>query len=138
MNAIGMAHKTKVLLVESEPALRKGLVAELEKTGVAAIDAADATEGLALAEDHLPDLIMIDAATLIRDGMDGPALLTKLRKRDWCTRVPILFVDGMSLDDASAWGTPENPTYFYEKEKMDLPALIKEIERQLKEAAIIG
>lgn len=133
-----MAHTAKVLLVESETSLRTELVAELAKRKIEALEARDAAEGLAIAENRLPDLILIDAVTLVQDGIDGQGLLAKLRKREWCLTVPILFIDGIVEEDSAAWGTPENPTFIYEKEAMDVPAIVREIENRLKEAAIIG
>jgi len=80
-----------ILVVEDNPATRKMLRVTLVVEGYAVIEAANAREALAAAEQALPDLILQD---LILPDMDGLELLRRLRGIPGGTEVPILALSG--------------------------------------------
>src|ERR1700733_7534066 len=73
-----------ILLIDDEEQLRKIFALALRKGGYHVIEAVNGTEGLALARQHLPDLILTDVhmpggdgSTLLRDIRQDPALRSK-------------------------------------------------------------
>jgi len=73
-----------ILLIDDEEQLRKIFALALRKGGYHVIEAMNGTEGLALARQHLPDLILTDVhmpggdgSTLLRDIRQDPALNAK-------------------------------------------------------------
>ena len=73
-----------ILLIDDEEQLRKIFALALRKGGYHVIEAVNGTEGLALARQHLPDLILTDVhmpggdgSTLLRDIRQDPALSAK-------------------------------------------------------------
>ncbi len=74
----------RVLIIDDEPQIRRALRAGLERTGYSVSAAASGEEGLDLAAEHPPDLIILDLAM---SGTDGFSVCEELRK--W-TKVPII------------------------------------------------
>lgn len=69
--------KAKILIVEGNPELRRQLSYWLPKVGpVETVSAANGSDGLRLAQEILPDLIVADAELA---GMDGFGLVRRLR-----------------------------------------------------------
>lgn len=76
----------RVLVIEDEPQMRKFLRATLRAHGYAVLEASSGTEGIALAAQQPPDLVLLDLALPDRDGLD----VTR-RLREW-SEVPILVI----------------------------------------------
>ena len=77
----------RILLVEDNEALARGLRNNLEYEGYEVAVAADAPTGLAVARAHAPDLIILD---LMLPGMDGYRALRQLRESGDATPVLVL------------------------------------------------
>ncbi len=94
----------KILIIEDEPAMRKNLRAILELEHFQPLVAPDGQTGLALAREHLPDLILCD---VLMPEMDGHAVLAALRSEARTAHLPFIFLtakgehadvrEGMSL-----------------------------------------
>jgi len=67
----------QVLVIEDDPAIRRGIVDTLAAGGYRAREAADGTEGLRTALSVECDLLLLD---IMLPGMDGFTLLEKLRR----------------------------------------------------------
>ena len=76
-----------VLVVEDDRALRRGLVMNLERAGYRVVQAADGLEGMRLAFEAKPDLIVLDVMLPEYSGLE---ILTELRER--AERVPVLIL----------------------------------------------
>lgn len=75
-----------VLVVEDEEAIREAIVFNLKRDGHDVLDAADGVEGLALAREHQPDLIVLDVMLPRMSGLD---VCRVLREE---TPIPILML----------------------------------------------
>ena len=95
-----------VLIIDDEPAFRR-LVAFSLKTigGMHVLIAHNGPEGVATAERHQPDLVLLD---VLMPGMDGPATLTTLRGSPATAVIPVAFMtaktDRAELDTLKAMG----------------------------------
>jgi DNA-binding response OmpR family regulator len=65
----------RILVIDDEPGILRFTRRALESEGHAVLTAADGTEGLRLATDHDPDLIILD---LVMPGLSGTAVLAAL------------------------------------------------------------
>ncbi len=84
----------RILVVEDEPDLRRGLVQLLQESGYAVDSAADGNEGLAKATTWPYDAILLD---LMLPGRTGWEVLDRLREQ---ARTPVLILTARdSLDD---------------------------------------
>ncbi|KKQ51839.1 hypothetical protein A2865_04415 [Candidatus Woesebacteria bacterium RIFCSPHIGHO2_01_FULL_39_17] len=88
--------KSTVLLIEDEKLLSKAIKKKLEKNGFDVLEAYDGGEGLAVALEKHPDLILLD---IVLPLMDGVTLLDRLREDEWGKGVPVIILSNLS--DAS-------------------------------------
>jgi two-component system, OmpR family, KDP operon response regulator KdpE len=87
-----------VLLVEDEPQMRRFLRVALEGGGYRYLEAGTGQEGLALAVQHRPDVILLDLGL---PDMDGLELMTRLRA--WSqTPVIVISARGQETDKIGA------------------------------------
>jgi two-component system cell cycle response regulator DivK len=77
-----------ILLVEDSEPLRKVLAEKLRENGLDVIEAASGEEGLKLALERRPDLILTD---LVMYPMDGIEMATRIRQSDsWGSQAKIV------------------------------------------------
>lgn len=87
-----------ILLVEDEPQMRRFLRVALEGSGYRYLEAPTGEEGLALAVQHRPDVILLDLGLPDMDGLD---LMTRLR--EWSqTPVIVISARGQEADKIGA------------------------------------
>jgi two-component system sensor histidine kinase/response regulator len=84
----------QILVVEDDPAVRDTLSDILELNGLQVIRAATGVEGLALARQHQPTVILTDVAM---PGMDGFGLLAALHADDRTRAIPVIVISA-SID----------------------------------------
>jgi len=87
----------KVLLVEDDYNLQNmyRMKLELEKFEVRV--AANGQEGLKLAQEFMPDMILLDLRMPV---MTGDEMLAELRSRDWGSHVRVIVLTNISKDEA--------------------------------------
>lgn len=85
----------RVLVVEDDPAIRRGIVAALSFAGYEVLEAADGPRGLALAEAAEVDLVLLD---VVLPGTDGLEILQRVRETR-PTRPVILLTARAAEDD---------------------------------------
>ena len=84
---------SKILVVEDDRALGNALVAKFTKEKFAVLLGCDGEEGLELALNEHPDLILLD---IIMPKMDGLTMLERLRRDDWGKNVPVIMLTNLS------------------------------------------
>jgi two-component system KDP operon response regulator KdpE len=84
---------TNILIIDDEPQIRKLLQITLQSNGYFPTEAATAKEGLAIAENHPPELILLDLGL---PDEDGRSVLNKLRK--WYSS-PIIIISVQSKEE---------------------------------------
>ncbi|HET7565435.1 MAG TPA: sigma-54 dependent transcriptional regulator [Gemmatimonadaceae bacterium] len=86
-----------ILIVDDEPNIRRMVGALLTTEGFAVSEAADGPAGLAAAEEHTPDVVLLDL--MIPGELDGMSTLSRLRER--FPDVPVVMMSGRAgLSDA--------------------------------------
>jgi two-component system KDP operon response regulator KdpE len=83
----------KILLVEDEPQMRRFMRASLASPGFELLEAGTGREGLVLAAERQPDLILLDLGLPDMDGLE----VTK-RLREW-TKTPIVVLSARHQDE---------------------------------------
>jgi two-component system alkaline phosphatase synthesis response regulator PhoP len=83
-----------VLVIEDDRALRRGLAMNFELRGFRVLTAADGDEGIKLAFDSAPDLIVLD---IMLPGFSGLEILSELREKG--RDVPILILSAQGSTD---------------------------------------
>lgn len=121
--------KKTILIVEDDVALRRVLVDKLTSEGFLVFEAADGAQGLRVAKEKHPMLILLDIFMPI---MDGVAMLSKLRSLDaWGKHVTVLVltnsVDAATIKKVSGLGVPD----FMIKSDWSLESLVARIRERL-------
>ena len=88
-----MDKKKRILLVEDEPEFRLGLRIRLEANGYEIIEAKDGAEGLDMARNQAPDLIILD---LMLSKMDGYQVARLLKFDEKRRGIPIVMLTARS------------------------------------------
>ncbi len=88
-----------VLVIEDDRALRRGLAMNFELRGYHVLTAADGDEGIKLAFDSSPDLIVLD---IMLPGLSGLDILSALREKG--RDVPILILSARGSTDSKIEG----------------------------------
>ena len=92
----GAVAQKKILIIEDHNQMRQLIERHLKKEGYVVLGAADGTQGLALAKEHVPDIIISD---IVMPGLNGYEVLKEIRADLHTTHIPLLFIS--SKDDAS-------------------------------------
>jgi DNA-binding response OmpR family regulator len=125
--------KKKILVVDDEVALFQALMDELDHSGFEAIGAKDGEEGLKLALEQHPDLILLD---IVMPKMDGMTMMKKLRQNDWGKSVPIILLTHLEADDQIMKGiSRDEPAFYLLKSHWELQDVIDKIREVLRIAA---
>lgn len=91
-----MPNSSKILVIEDDSPLREALVAKLHESEYTVTSAVDGDEGLALALQSHPDLILLD---LILPKKDGREVLHQLRADSWGKNVPVVILTVLDADE---------------------------------------
>ena len=85
----------KILIVDDEPDILEFLQYNLKKEGFVVVVAQDGLQGLTGAEQHKPDLILLD---IMMPEMDGVELCRQLREKKEFQDTPIAFLTARDED----------------------------------------
>lgn len=122
MNAEGRPDKT-VLVVEDDPWIRSLMADLLTGEGYSVVQAADGKAGMDLAEEHNPDVILLDLAMPEKSGLD---VLQELKSSRPTSDIPVIVVSAyamlmMGSDARRADGVIQKP--------FDLADLLAQVEQ---------
>jgi DNA-binding response OmpR family regulator len=85
-----VSRKANILVVDDEPHVQKLVRANLESSGYRVLTASDGAQALALAENELPDLVLLD---VMLPKMDGYAVCKRIRE---FSAMPIIMLTARS------------------------------------------
>ena len=88
--------KKDVLIVDDSPFVREMVARIVEQLGHVATKARDGEEGLRIAEQREPDVILLDVKM---PGLDGVSVLEKLRADERFAKTPIIMLTGVRDED---------------------------------------
>jgi two-component system, cell cycle response regulator DivK len=89
-----------VLIVDDSDANRKLARVVLRADGLETVEAATGAEGIALAIEHVPDVILMD---LRLPDMDGAQAARRLSENDRTSRIPVVAMSVMPLEESGEW-----------------------------------
>lgn len=119
----------KILVIEDEDSLSEVLFNKLTLEGFDVLVAKDGFEGLRLASENHPDLIILD---IIMPEMDGISMLQKLRNNDWGKDVPVIMLTNLSDTDKISEVMTLGVDDFLVKANWEISDLVKKIKEKLK------
>lgn len=120
----------RVLIIEDELPELEVLVKRLSMDGFEVLQASDGDEGLKVALDEHPDLILLD---LMMPKMDGLTMMEMLRADTWGKHVPVIIFTNLSLEDKILSRVVKSePAYYFVKADMEIDDIVKKCEEVLK------
>lgn len=89
-----------VLIIDDSDANRKLARVVLRADGFETVEAATGAEGIALAMEHVPDVILMD---LRLPDMDGAQAARRLDEHARTSRIPVVAMSVMPLEESGEW-----------------------------------
>jgi DNA-binding response OmpR family regulator len=125
--------KKIILITEDEPPMSRILTDALSESGFETLQAKDGQEGLTLALEKHPDLILLD---VLMPKMDGLAMIRKLRADSWGKNVPVIVLTNVSSDTDEIISTvvDTQPAYYFIKSDVKLDTIVEKIKQILTPA----
>lgn len=90
-----MASSQKILLIEDDKMLLEMYAAKFSREGYTVLTAENGANGLKLAQEEKPDIILLD---IIMPKMDGFATLKEIRKDDGMKSIPVILLTNLGQD----------------------------------------
>ncbi len=119
-----MQAKKKVLVIDDENDILLIIKSALHEEGYDVTTANNGYDGLALAEDASPDLIILD---IMMPEMDGFEVLQQLKENEKTAQIPVVILTGMSSKDKIREALNKGIDYYIVKpfEYQDLVSKVK-------------
>jgi len=117
----------QILLIDDAPGLRAEVADVLRFEGFGVLEAADGTEGLQQAHEHLPDLILCD---VMLPKQDGFAVLQALQGDPDTASIPVFLISARTEDSLIQLGLMLGAKRFITK-PFSLTRLLEAIHTQL-------
>jgi CheY-like chemotaxis protein len=128
--------KATVLLIDDSKFLRKANELALVRFGYGVLTASDGEEGLAIASEKIPDLIVLD---LMLPKLSGAQLLQALKQNPRTAHIPVVVLSSLPISNAAKLQT-EGAAAYFEKAKLGVEngstALIHAIDKLLSSSRI--
>ena len=123
--------KKTILIVDDDLPILKMLVDKLTAEGFNTLRASDGEEGLMMARNNKPDLILLD---IIMPKMDGLSMMKKLRlENEWGKSVPIILLTNLSPDDDKINKSivEDTPAFYLLKPNWSVGDVIQKVKERL-------
>lgn len=119
----------KILIIEDEEALRMPMSDSFTAEGFEVFNANDGEQGLKLALEVKPDIILLD---LLMPKMDGRMVLKNLRESPQGKNIPVIVLTVLRVDDQIIhWITKYEPTYYFIKSDWQIGQLVEKVKERL-------
>ncbi len=112
----------RVLIIDDSPSVLRLLQFVFESEQYDVVTAADGVEGLRKIAERTPDLIVTDS---IMPGMDGFALLRKLKEEPSTSSIPVIMLTSENPDGLDDRDRAPRPDAFLQKSSDFIPLLNK-------------
>lgn len=91
-----MSQNPTILLVEDDTMLHEMYTQKFTKEGYTVLSAYNGLEGIKMAEEHKPAIVLLD---IIMPKMDGFVALKKLKKNDATKEIPVLLLTNLGQEE---------------------------------------
>jgi DNA-binding response OmpR family regulator len=104
--------KTKILVVDDNPTIRKGLSVRLRANGYEVSFAEDAISATAAVVAERPDLVLLDLGLPAGDGF---VVMERLQKNDRLSNIPVIVLTGREVSGNRDRALQAGATAFFQK-----------------------
>ena len=103
---------TTILVVDDNPAIRKGLSLRLRASGYEVLFAADALSATAVLAKEKPDLVILDLGLPCGDGF---VVMERLQKNDYLATIPVIVLTGQESENTRNRALQAGAVAFFQK-----------------------
>ena len=122
----------RILVVEDNEDVRKIVTVYLGSNGYEILEAADGLEGLKMAQEERPDVILFD---VLLPRLDGIEALKRLRKTPWGAGVPVIMMSAVLQSKYLVAETAKLNVSFYLQKPFQVRNLLEKIRQATKPTA---
>ena len=128
---MGEASNHKILIIEDDATIREVVTEMLRQNGFEVVTANNGRDGLTVAFDQHPSLILLD---IIMPELDGLSVLEQLRTDEWGKTVPVIIHTNMNPDADSTMQAiiKHQPAFYLVKAEVSLKDIITKIKEVLQ------
>lgn len=119
----------KVLLIEDSKLMRVATEGVLTRAGYQVVSAVDGEQGLQLASETSPTVILLD---MLLPKMSGIDVLQRLKQQPATAAIPVIVLTSLSQKNEAKLMQAGAAAFFEKSEALNGPALIQAIEKVLK------
>ena len=101
-----------ILVIENENFVRENILELLDAEGFAALGAADGLEGVMLAQQYHPDLILCD---ILMPDFSGYDVLQSIRSQPRLAQIPFVFLSARMSQEDTSLGLISGADYYLTK-----------------------
>jgi CheY-like chemotaxis protein len=118
-----------ILIIEDEDVQRAALCNFIKQKGYSTVEAKDGMDGLEIALNYRPDLILMDVRMPKMDGMD---VMHEIRKNEWGKKVPIIILTNYDINDTQLDRiVTDQPSYYLIKANSSLEYIFEKMKEVL-------
>ncbi|MDD5606414.1 MAG: response regulator [Candidatus Pacebacteria bacterium] len=119
----------KILSIEDDSSLQKTLVDFLKKQNYKVFSASDGLNGLELAKNEKPDIILLD---LILPKLEGFSVLEELKSNDLTRNIPIIITTNLEQPENIEKAIEKGAAAYLVKNQYTLKELLGKIKENIK------
>lgn len=124
-----MTAKDKIILiVEDEAPMMTALADNLEAEGFSVLRATNGLDGLLIAVEKRPDLILLD---IVMPQMDGLKMLEKLRVDEWGKKVPVIILSNYGDNEKVAEALGGDVSEYFIKSDIKIEEVVASVKEKL-------
>lgn len=124
-----MANKKTILIVEDDTMISAMYQTKLSAEGFEVLVADNGADGLKLAADNKPDLILLD---VIMPQMDGFAVLSELKENVKTKKIPVVLLTNLSTEEDQQKGKELGAEEYIVKSSLTPDQVSERVQKLLK------
>jgi len=124
-----MASKKTILIVEDDTMISAMYQTKLSAEGLEVLVADNGVDGLRLADDKKPDLILLD---VIMPQMDGFAVLAELQKNIKTKKIPVILLTNLGTEEDQQKGKELGATDYIVKSSLTPEQVSDKVKKMIK------
>ncbi len=125
---------TKILIVEDEPTLHKALEEFLTEEKFTILNAFDGEEGVKIAKEKMPDLILLD---IVLPKKDGYEVLDILKADEKTKKIPVILLTNLESMENVQKAFDKGATTYLVKSNYKLEEIVKKVKETLEKSLVL-
>jgi DNA-binding response OmpR family regulator len=123
-----MADKKTLLIIDDEGFVRHALSEKVKQEGIEVLEGNGGTEGVKMALEHKPDLILLD---IIMPDLDGWGVLRQLRADEWGKNAQVVLLSILNDEESTMKALEFGVNEFFVKTDWRIDQVVARVKEKL-------